>query len=151
MGAECKEKAILLYKVFKMFFAEQERKWANLTFKIREKIGYYKDLCKTLIQSNNNQNNKIDKINDILFSRKLSEENLNDHKTLIYNMISLLDEKRNQIYLYKTDIDIMNKELNYFVYGFDKIKLDSKIREKIKEVNIQKLLININEEMSHKQ
>ena len=151
MGAECKEKAILLYRVFKMFFAEQERKWANLTFKIREKIGYYKDLCKTLIENKNNQNTKIDKINDILFARKLSEENLNNHKSLIYNLINLLNEKRDQIYLLKTDIDIMNKELNYFVYGFDKIKLDPKIREKIKEIDVEQLVTNINEEMSHKQ
>lgn len=151
MGAECKEKAILLYRVFKMFFAEQERKWANLTFKIREKIGYYKDLCKTLIDNKNNQNTKIDKINDILFSRKLTEENLNDHKTLIYNLINLLNEKRDQIYLLNTDVEIMNKELNYFVYGFDKIKLSAKIREKIKEVDLKQLITNINEEMSHKQ
>lgn len=151
MGAECKEKAILLYRVFKMFFAEQERKWANLTFKIREKIGYYKDLCKTLIENKNNQNTKIDKLNDILFARKLNEENLNDHKTLIYNLIHLLNEKRDQMYLFKTDIEIMNKELNNFVYGFDKIKLDTKIREKIKEIDVQQLVTNINEEMSHKQ
>jgi len=150
VGAECKEKAILLYRVFKMFFAEQERKWANLTFKIREKIGYYKDLCKTLIENKNNKNTKLDKLNDILFARKLSEENLNDHKILIYNLINLLNEKRDQAYLFKTDIDIMNKELNFFVYGFDQLKLDTKIREKIKEVDIQKLITNIKEEMSHK-
>lgn len=151
MGAECKEKAILLYRVFKMFFAEQERKWANLTFKIREKIGYYKDLCKTLIENRNKQNTKLDKINDILFAKKLSEENLNDHKTLIHNLINLLNEKRDQAYLLKTDIDIMNKELKCFVYGFEKIKLDEKIREKIKEIDVQQLTTNINEEMSHKQ
>jgi len=134
-----------------MFFAEQERKWANITFKIREKIGYYKELCKTLIEKKNKGNNIVDKINDILFSKKLTEENLNNHKTLIYNMIDLLNEKRDNNYLLMTDIEIKNKELNYFVYGFDKIKLDENIRDKIKEINIQEMLTNINQEMSHKQ
>jgi len=151
IGAECKEKAILLYRVFKMFFAEQEKKWANITFKIKEKIGYYKDLCRTLIDNKNSDNTKIEKINDILFSRKLSEDNLNDHKTLIYSLINLLNEKRDYTYLLKSDIEIMNKELNLFIFGFDKIKLDAKIRDKIKEIDVQQLLTNINEEMSHKQ
>lgn len=134
-----------------MFFAEQERKWANLTYKIKEKIGYYKELCKTLIETKNNDNTKVDKINDILFSRRVTEQNLNDHKELIYNLIHLLNEKRDNTYLLKSDIDILNKELNYFVFGFDKIKLDPKIRDKIKEIDPQELLKNINEELAHKQ
>lgn len=152
VGAECKEKAVLLYRVFKMFFAEQERKWANLTFKLKEKIGYYKDLCKTLVENKkNNDNTKLDKINDILFSKKLSEENLQDHKYLIYDFIRLLNEKRDYIYLLKTEIEIMQKELNLFIYGFEKIKLDNKIREKLKIIDVQQLLANVTEEMSHKQ
>lgn len=151
MGAECKEKAVLLYRVFKMFFAEQERKWANITYKIKEKIGYYKDLCKTLIENKNKDNSKIEKINDILFARKLSNENLDDHKALIHNLIYLLNEKRDYTYILKSDIETMNRELNLFVFGFDKIKLDSKIRDKIKEIDVHHLLSNINEEMSHKQ
>ena len=122
-----------------------------MTFKIKEKIWYYKDLCKILIENKNNDTTKIDKINDILFSRKLSEENLNDHKTLIYNLIGLLNEKRDNTYILKTEIEIMNKELNFFIHGFEKIKLDAKIREKIREVDVHQVVTNINEEMSHKQ
>lgn len=143
----------MLYSVFKRFFAEQERKWANLTFKIKQKISYYKDLCKTLVanKSTGESNKILDQINDILFSKKVSEENLNEHKNLIYNLISLLNEKRDYTYLLKTDIQIMQKELNFFIYGFDKIKLDDKIREKFKEVDVQQLVANVSEEMSHKQ
>ena len=135
-----------------MFFAEQERKWASLTNKIKDKIEYYKELCTTLIENKNDlKESKIEKINDILFSKKLTVENLNDHKILINNLISLLNEKRDYTYILKSDVEIMNKELNVFVYGFDKLKLDTKIREKIKEIDIIQLRDNINSEMSHKQ
>ncbi len=151
MGAECKEKAILLYKVFKMFFAEQERKWANLTSKIKEKIDYYKDLCKTILETKERRENKLEKLNDILFQKNLTETNLNNHKTIIYNFIDLLNEKREDIYLHRSNMEIMTRELNLFVHGFELIKLDKNIREKIREIDWVNLYNNISKELSHKQ
>lgn len=151
MGAECKEKAILLYKVLKMFFAEQERKWANLTYKIKEKVDYYKDLCKTVLETKEKRENKLEKLNDILFQKNLTETNLNNHKTIIYNFIDLLNEKREDIYLHKSNMEIMTRELNLFVHGFDIIKLDKNIREKIREIDWVNLYNNISKELSHKQ
>jgi hypothetical protein len=151
LGAECKEKAILLYKVFKMFFAEQERKWANLTSKIKEKIDYYKDLCKTILETKERRENKLEKLNDILFQKNLTETNLNNHKTIIYNFIDLLNEKREDIYLHRSNMEIMTRELNLFVHGFELIKLDKNIREKIREIDWVNLYNNISKELSHKQ
>jgi hypothetical protein len=151
LGAECKEKAILLYKVLKMFFAEQERKWANLTYKIKEKVDYYKDLCKTVLETKEKRENKLEKLNDILFQKNLTETNLNNHKTIIYNFIDLLNEKREDIYLHKSNMEIMTRELNLFVHGFDIIKLDKNIREKIREIDWVNLYNNISKELSHKQ
>lgn len=135
-----------------MFFAEQERKWANLTCKIKEKVEYYKDLCKTVLEhKEKKEESKLEKLNDILFQRVCTKENLNDHKTIIYNLIDLLKEKRDEIYLHRSEIDIMKKELNLFVHGFDMLKLDNSIRDKIKEIDWQKLYTNISKELSHKQ
>ncbi len=133
-----------------MFFAEQEKKWTILNYKLKEKIGYYKDLCKTLTENKNIGESRLEKINNILYSKKLTEENLNDHKTLINNLSNMLNEKRDSIYILKNDIENLKKELNLFVYGFEKIKLDSKVREKIKEIDINGLMNKINEELNHK-
>ena len=134
-----------------MFFAEQERKWANLTSKIKEKIDYYKDLCKTILETKERRENKLEKLNDILFQKNLTETNLNNHKTIIYNFIDLLNEKREDIYLHRSNMEIMTRELNLFVHGFELIKLDKNIREKIREIDWVNLYNNISKELSHKQ
>ena len=126
-----------------MFFAEQERKWANLTVKIKEKVDYYKDLCKTILDNKNKKESKLDRLKEILMQNKLTETNLNNHKTIIYNFIDLLKEKRDDIYLRKADVEIMTKELNLFVHGFDILKLDKNIRDKIKEIDWKNLYNNI--------
>jgi hypothetical protein len=151
LGAECKEKSILLYKVFKMFFSEQERKWSNLTLKIKQKLEYYKDLCKTVLQNKDKKENILEKLNEILFQNNLTEKNLQKHKSIIYNFIELINEKRDEIYLSKSEIDISKRELNLFVHGFDLIKLDKDIREKIREIDWKELYNNISKELSHKQ
>ncbi len=140
-----------MYKVFKMFFSEQERKWSNLTLKIKQKLEYYKDLFKTIIQNKEKKENIMEKLNEILFQNVLSEINLQNHKKIIYNFIDLLNEKRDEIYLNKSQIDIYKRELNLFVHGFDLIKIDKDIREKIREINWKDLYNNISMELSHKQ
>ena len=134
-----------------MFFAEQERKWANLTIKIKEKVEYYRDLCKTVLDSKEKKATLLEKLNEILFQKNLTDQNLNNHKTLIHNFIDLLKEKRDDIYLRKADVEIMTKELNLFVHGFDMLKLDKNIRDKIREIDWKELYNNIKKELSHKQ
>ena len=134
-----------------MFFAEQERKWANLTIQLKEKNEYYKELCKTIFDYKDEKENKLIKLNDILFSKNLTENNLKDHKILIGNFIDLLNSKREEVYLTRSEIDIMKKELSLFVHGFDILKLDKTIRDKIRDIDWKALYNNISKEMSHKQ
>jgi hypothetical protein len=75
ISLECKERAILLYKFFKIYFVEQEKKWISAINKMKDKIRYYKELCKTIMQMKNNQIDKIEEINDILFTNKLTKGN----------------------------------------------------------------------------
>lgn len=151
MGSECKEKAVLLYQVFKLFFVEQEKKWTVITNHMKEKIHYYKELAKTVIQQKNKHLAKIEAINDCLFANKLSTKNLQDHKNLIKDLLNVVNEKRDQIYLLMSENEILLKELNFWVHDFERLKLDDSIREKMKELNIAKMVQNVNDEMSHKQ
>ncbi len=118
---------------------------------MKEKIHYYKELAKTVIQQKNKHLAKIEAINDCLFANKLSMQNLQNHKNLIKDLLNVVNEKRDQIYLLMSENEILTKELNFWVYDFDKLKLDNDIREKMKELNIPKMVQNVNDEMSHKQ
>ena len=73
MSSECKERGVLLYKFFKIYFVEQEKKWVIAINIMKDKISYYKDLCKTIIQHKNMHIEKIEEINDVLFTNKLSK------------------------------------------------------------------------------
>ena len=46
--------------------------------------------------------------------------------------------------------EIQEKELNYWLYDWNFLKCSENIRKKIKDIDKQKLVQNINEEMSHK-
>lgn len=118
---------------------------------MKEKINYYKELAKTVIQQKNKHLAKIEAINDCLFANKLSMQNLQDHKKLIQDLLNVINEKRDQIYLLTSENEILTKELSFWLYDFDKLKLDNDIRNKLKELNMQKLMQNVNDEMSHKQ
>jgi len=118
---------------------------------MKEKIHYYKELAKTVIEQKNKHISKIEAINDCLFANKLSVENLQRHKNLIKELLNVVNEKRDQIYLLTSENEILNKELNFWVFDFEKLKLDNGIREKLKELNMPKMVQNVTDEMSHKQ
>ncbi len=118
---------------------------------MKEKVNYFKELSKTVIQQNNKHLQKIEKINDILFANKLSMQNLQDHKLLINDLLNVINEKRDQIYLLTSEKEIIEKELNFWIYDFDKLKYNQRFREKVKELNVQHIVKNVSEEMSHKQ
>jgi hypothetical protein len=151
IAIECKEKAILIYKLFKIYFVEIEKKWISLTIKLKDKIHYYKDLCQTILQQKNKSLLKIETISDVLFANKLTKENLEDHKKLIQDLLQLINEKRDEMYLIQAQLDIANQELEYWIYDYQNIKINPKLRERMKECNINKIIQNVNEEMTHKQ
>jgi hypothetical protein len=139
----------LFYKVFKLFFVEQEKKWIDIIIQMRIKIDYYKALVKNVIQQKGKHLQKIERINDILFAKNPNIQNLEDHKLLITDLLSLVNEKRDQICLIESEKMLIEKEINFWVQGYDLIKTES-IREKIKKMNIIEMKKNIDIEMAHK-
>jgi len=133
-----------------MYFVEQEKKWIYTINKVKQKISYYKELCKTIIQQENNHIKKIEDVNDVLFANKVSTENLNLHKKLISELLAVINEKRDQIYLVNSEKEIMERECRFWITDFDRIKLCKITREKIKEIDLDQLKKNIYEEFSHK-
>jgi hypothetical protein len=104
---------------------------------MKSKISYYKDLCKMIIQQKNVHIEKIETINDTLFANKLTKENLQDHKKLIHNLLGIVNEKREEIYLMQSQIEILEKEIKFWLYDFDSIKINAEIRVK-NRIDIEK-------------
>ena len=77
-------------------------------------------------------------------------QNLMAHKKLIQDLLNIVNEKRDTIYLLQSENEILSKELNFWVYDFEKLKLDNTIRQQLKDLNTQKMANNVSDEMSHK-
>lgn len=147
-----KERAILIYKCFKYYFINNSEKYATIFSKLNEKIYFYKDLCKLIVQQKHKHIEKIEVIAEIIATTKLSSENLNNHKKLIKDLLHINNEKREELYLKNSEIEILKKELNFFVYDFEKIKLNTYIRDQLKEIHqneLSKIKKNIDNELSH--
>ena len=73
ISVESKDKALLLYKIFKIYFVQQEKKYLFTNKKMTEKVKFYKELCKTVIQQSTTHLEKVEVINEVLFSNKLTK------------------------------------------------------------------------------
>ena len=73
ISIQCKERAILLYKIFKLYFVEHEKKWIAVIHRLKNKIKHYKDLCEVIVANKFKNVDKIDEINKVLLNRHLSE------------------------------------------------------------------------------
>ena len=140
----------MLYKLFKLFFVEQEKTSLVVINHLKEKIAYYKDIARNLNLEKNNHIYNIEKINKSLFDNDLIEKNLFNHKKIIQDLINIINEKKDIIHLLQSDNDIIKKELNFWTYGFEKLKFDDNIRQKVKDLDTEKMAYNVNEEMSGK-
>lgn len=146
-----KEKATLIYKFFKIYFSQQESKWLIIINRFKDRISYYKNLCKLIIQHKNKHLDRVEKISDVLSQNRLSKENLEDHKNLIHDLLNCMNERRDTIYLLNSKIEILENELKFWIYDWDNLKLDPKFREKFKNFNFESVAKNVTEEMMHKQ
>ena len=111
-----------------MYFVEQEKKRAIFFDKMNSKIKYYKEQYKAVLQQKHKFDEKLESMNDILFSYALTSENLNKHKKLIHDLLSTINEKREEIYLKNSNIEILEKEIKLWIYNFDSIKISPEIR-----------------------
>ena len=95
---------------------------------MKDKIQYYKTLCKNIIQQKHKFIEKIESINEVLFANKITHSNLMQHKKLIQELISVINEKREEIYLMQSELDVFKKEIKFWVWNFDAIKINPEIR-----------------------
>ena len=118
----------MLYKFFKLYFIEQEKKWVSEIEKMREKIQNYKNLIKLIFQQKTKHIDKVEAINEVLFSQKLTNENLQLHKKLIQDLLSLINEKREELYLKQSELEILDKDIKFWIYDYDNLKINAEIR-----------------------
>ncbi len=150
ISVENKERSLLLYKCFKIYFVEQEKKWLSIVNKLREKTIYYKELCKIIIQQKNEHVKKVEDISEVLLSQATTKENLDNHKKLINELLLVNNEKRDKIYLLKKDISVLTSELRLWVYDYENVKLNKTIYESLKSLKIEDVVKNVKEELKYK-
>lgn len=103
-----------------------------------------------IIQNKDNDTSILQKLNETLVSTKLTEENLNNHKFMIQTLLNVVNKKREEIFIMNSKVEIAEKELKFWIYDFDKIKSNKKLREEISKVQVDKLRNNLTEELKHK-
>jgi len=128
---EKKEKAELLYKAFKEYFILLEANHTTEKERYHKKIEFYKELCKTILSQEQDTLSDIDIINDVLFSNVRTEKNLSDHKDLIRKLLKMVQDKSDEIYLLTSEIEILQKELRYWIFDYEALKHNKVIRVNI--------------------
>jgi RNA polymerase-interacting CarD/CdnL/TRCF family regulator len=116
-----------------------------------EKISYYRELCKMIVVLDDKQAlHNIDTINKVIFSTKLTESNLTNHKQVIRDLIKINSDKRNEIYALNTEKQILEKEINFWVYEYHTIRYNPSYREQLEKLNLDQIKKNLDIEFSHK-
>ena len=73
ISKECKERAILLYKIFKLYFVETEKRWIEISKQMKEKITKYREISEIILKLKFKNIENIDEINSILLDKNISE------------------------------------------------------------------------------
>jgi hypothetical protein len=150
ISIECKERAYLLFTFFKVYFAEQEVKFSSILSKLYDKIKFYKDLCKLVIQQKHKSLARIEEISETLVSQRITFENLSTHKKLIQDLLNIINEKREEIYILQADNEILRRELSLYLIKFDTLKFNNNIRNQLKSIDKESIIKNIREELKHR-
>ena len=147
---ENKTRATLLYRLFKIQFVETEKKWLHIMKEEREKIHFYRDLCKMIIFDHNKENESIAAVTDVIFNNQISFENLERHKKLINYLMRTNNEKKNEIYMLRSKVKTLESELTFWLYGYDDFKNDLETRDMYSSIDTEGIKRNIEKEFSHK-
>lgn len=103
-----------------------------------------------IIQNKEKNIDILERLKDIIVSTKLTETNLTNHKNIIHSLINLINQKREDIYMMNSKVEIMEKELKFWIYDFDKIKTNKKLRDEMAKIQVETILNNLNDELKHK-
>jgi len=64
---------ILLYKIFKLYFVETEKRWIEISKQMKEKITKYREISEIILKLKFKNIENIDEINSILLDKNISE------------------------------------------------------------------------------
>lgn len=73
ISKECKERAILLYKTFKLYFVETEKRWIEISKRLKDKITKYREISEIVLKQKYRNIEKIDEINSILLGKNINQ------------------------------------------------------------------------------
>ena len=124
LAIECKDKANLLYKCFKLYFVEQEKRNIESLKFLKDKLIAFKEFTKSILDNSTFTMENLDSINEKLLDKSITNsnyfefllinlENLESHKNLIRHLLGVIKGKKEELYLYKTEIDT---RVNIYLY-----------------------------------
>jgi len=146
-----RERGVLLYKVLKFYFIEQERKNLLEREKLNKKIHYHKRFLDFILNEKDCVYfEDVDKINDVMSSQRVSQKTLTDHKTIVKTLFKHLNAQREQIYVLQSEVEIRDKELNTWIYDWQKLRRNPNFRRKLETLDISGIISEVHTEMSHK-
>jgi len=118
IAKDCKDKANLLYKCFKLYFIEQEKRYIDSLKFLKERAKTFKDFCKLILQYNSKNMESMDVMNEILMDKTVSSINLEKHKELIIHLLGIIKSKKEELYLLTTEVEtrVNIKLYIYYLY-----------------------------------
>jgi len=140
IGKENKDHSQMIYRFFKFYFSEKEKILENEIRRGEERINNYKSFIKNVIHTKV-KDQKIDDIMDILFRNNLTQDNLDNHKKSLNFVLSLLNDQREANYMLTSEYEILNKEMNFWIADFDKLKAQKELRVIIELLKINYTLL----------
>ena len=117
---------------------------------MKEKLNLYKNISKIILSQKNKNIESIESLTTILYTNKLTKENLDNHKATINKLLSIVNEKREEVYQLEAKVSILKHELNFWIEDFEEIKLDKNLRLKKEKLNIEEMRKNVFDELKHK-
>ena len=72
------------------------------------------------------------------------------HKKLIKDLLNITTEKREEVYLLTSKMEILKRECNFWIYDFENIRKNKEIRERFSKLDTQEIARTVYDEMSHK-
>lgn len=151
MSYENKERANLLYKVTSFQFSLQIQILSLILKSYKEKIKALEEINETILKKNLNFISDLpfrSIISEALLDESVTENNLNKHKTIIKKLLSELQTQKQENIQQNSQNNILKNELSLWLYDFDRMKLDTKLRKKFQEFDKEKIATSLRYELT---
>lgn len=149
---ENKERAILLYKVTSFQFSLQVQILSMILKSYKEKIKALEEINESILKKHLNFISDLpfkSKISEALLDESVTENNLTNHKAIIRRLLSELQTQKQENFQQISQNNILKNELSLWLYEFDKMKLDPKLRKKMQELDKEKIASPLRYELTN--